>query len=103
MGWISRYGKWQDDFAPPAPNPVRFKHLIAALLFFSLFLGCVAFFPLLLIFVPKPQLVEYTPPGMYCATCKEMWEHNRDLFNREEMLCYGPPTYVSIGLMWIGG
>lgn len=95
MGWMSRYGKWQDDFALPAPMPIRPKHIIVGLFLLALLCACIAFFPLTVNFVPKPQLTEYTPKGVFCATCSEIWEHNRDLFNRKDMLCYGPPTYVS--------
>ncbi|KAF2623931.1 hypothetical protein BU25DRAFT_461708 [Macroventuria anomochaeta] len=93
MGWITRYGKWQDDFAPPAPRPIRFKHIVAGLIFLALLGACIAFFSLTVIFVPKPQLTEYMPKGVFCATCEEIWYHNRNLFDREDMLCYGPPTH----------
>lgn len=59
----------------------------------------ITFFPVTVSLVPKPQLTEYMPKGVYCATCKEMWNHNRDLFNREDMLCYGPYTHVSEGMV----
>lgn len=75
--------------------PIRPKHIIVGLFLLALLCACIAFFPLTVNFVPKPQLTEYTPKGVFCATCSEIWEHNRDLFNRKDMLCYGPPTYVS--------
>ena len=94
MGWMSRYGKWQDDFARPVPGVVKFHHVIAVMFFLTLLAGCIACFPLTLIFVSKPQLTEYMPKEVHCATCEEVWQHNPDLFNREDMLCYGPSTYV---------
>jgi hypothetical protein len=94
MGWISHYGKRQDDFARPAPVLIKFHHVIAVMFFITLLAGCIACFPLTLAFVPKPQLTEYMPKGVHCATCEEIWQHNPDLFNREDMMCYGPSTYV---------
>lgn len=94
MGWISRYGKWQDDFARPVPGPIRFRHMAVALFLLTIIGGCVACFPLTLTFVPRPEVTEYIPEGIFCGTCEELWQHNRDLFNREGMLCYGPPTHV---------
>ncbi|KAH6621907.1 hypothetical protein C7974DRAFT_414589 [Boeremia exigua] len=93
MGWISRYGKRQNDLAPPTPQPIRFKHIVVGLILLLIFGGGIACFPLTLIYVPKPQLTEYMPKGIYCAICEEIWLHNRDLFNREDMFCYGPPVY----------
>lgn len=57
--------------------------------------GYLAIFPLTVIFIPKPQLGEYLPTGIHCATCEEIWQHNHDLFNRDDMFCYGPPVFVS--------
>lgn len=94
MGWISRYGKWQDDFARPVPGLIKFHHVIAVIFFLALLAGYIACFPLTLAFVPKPQLTEYMPKGVHCATCDEIWQYNPDLFNREDMLCYGPSTRV---------
>ncbi|KAF1931218.1 uncharacterized protein M421DRAFT_408699 [Didymella exigua CBS 183.55] len=93
MGWITRFGNWQGDRATPKKNPIQSKHITTGLLCIFSVCACIAFFPLIIIFVPKPQLTEYMPKGIMCATCKEMWYHNRDLFNRKDMLCYGPPTH----------
>jgi hypothetical protein len=95
MGWISRYGKWQNDFDAPAPKPARFRHILVGLTFVIVLGACIAFFPVTLLYIPKPELTDYMPRNVFCATCLEMWEHNRDLFNRQDMLCYGPPTHVS--------
>lgn len=95
MGWMTRYGRYQNDFAPPRPRPIHFKHILGGLVFLILLSAGILVFPLNVLFMPKPQLTQYMPPGVFCATCKEMWMHNRDLFNRRDMLCYGPPTRVS--------
>ncbi|KAJ8110127.1 hypothetical protein OPT61_g6948 [Boeremia exigua] len=88
MGWISRQKP-----TPPTPTPLRFKHVLAGIGLFLLLCGCIACFPLTILFVPKPELTEYVPKGLHCATCEEIWLHNRDLFNRKDMSCYGPPTF----------
>ena len=98
MGWVSRYGKRQEDFDAPTRTSVRYKHIFTGLLGFIVLIACIVFFPVTVSLVPKPQLTEYMPKSVYCATCKEMWNHNRDLFNREDMLCYGPYTHVSEGM-----
>lgn len=96
MGWMTRYGKFIDDFAPPSfRQPIGLKHIIYGLFFLALLASCIAFFPLMLALSPKPELREYMPRNIHCATCKDIWQHNRDLFNRGDMLCYGPPTHVS--------
>ncbi|KAJ4356934.1 hypothetical protein N0V95_002948 [Ascochyta clinopodiicola] len=95
MGWTSRYGNGENDLPTPFSNLMRIINALGALILVVLFLGCIALFPLTILFVSKPQLSQYTPPGVFCATCKELWAHNRDLFNRADMTCYGPPTYVS--------
>ncbi|KZM18994.1 uncharacterized protein EKO05_0010351 [Ascochyta rabiei] len=93
MGWTSRYGNQQANQAAPVSNLNRIIAVLGGLVLATLFLGCVAFFPLTVLFAPKPQLSEYRPAGVFCATCKALWEHNRDLFNRADIMCYGPPTY----------
>ncbi|KAF9697723.1 hypothetical protein EKO04_004074 [Ascochyta lentis] len=94
MGWLPRCGKRQPSLTASAPNPrMRIKDILGGLIFATLFFACIAFFPLTVILVPKPQMTEYMPTGVFCATCKQAWEHNRDLFNRADMRCYGPPTF----------
>ncbi|KAJ4991553.1 hypothetical protein SVAN01_02934 [Stagonosporopsis vannaccii] len=96
MAWISRYGKKPDDLTPLKAEAIRFKHILAGFVFLVLFGSSVACLPLTVIFVPKPQLIEYMPKGIHCATCDEIWQHNRDLFKQDDMFCYGKSNYVSL-------
>jgi hypothetical protein len=70
--------------APPLPlRSLTIRYQLKIFLLAGLLLACLlgffASFALLVLFMPKPELADWTPPGIKCATCEVIVGHNVDL------------------------
>jgi hypothetical protein len=69
---------------PPLPlRSLTIRYQLKTILLAGLLLACLvgffASFALLVLFVPKTELADWTPTGIKCATCEEIARHNVDL------------------------
>lgn len=75
MAWLPHSGL--SSSGSPRPSLLqRAKSLFLTSLLLIFVFALFASFPLVILFVPKPEIEHWTPLGIKCATCAEIIRHN---------------------------